>query len=262
MNITRREMTMLTVSTCLVTAFPVASLAGPAAPFAGALKFNPNDALYRKAALDKTKVHVNSKVQKEGPHNPTIALDRSWKVAKHTFPKGGATVIIDKKGNWSFSGLFDPYSPPLVPKSATGKCSLYGNAPFMTQFQAGVAHPGCSPAQYLAFQHYLLGSPVGRNAALVLALQSSLGYVMTFGFGGWVSKTGLSWNKQGTDHIVKDLWPDVVKGHKWYAAAVFSPMMLQTQSTGAGRGKQEGNSALGEVANVFGTVGSVILSLF
>jgi len=244
MNITRREMTTLTVSTCLATAFPIVSLADLAAPLGGALKVNANDALYRKAALDKTKVHVDSKVRKGGPHNPTIALDRNWKEAKHNLPKGGATVIIDKEGNWSFSGLFDPYNPKLPP-------------PYY--FGSGT---NLSPAQQASNLHAFNGSPVGRNAALVFALKSSLGYVMTFGYGGWVSKTGLSWNKQGHDPIVKDLWPDVVKGHKWYGTAVFSSLMVQSQSAGAGGGHQEGNSALGDVASVLGTVGSVILALF
>jgi len=245
MNITRREMTTLTVSTCLVTAFPIVSLANSGAPFEGALKVNPNDALYRKAALDKTKVHVHSNVRKEGRHNPTIALDHSWKEARHNFPKGGATVIIDKEGNWSFSGLFDSYHPKLPRPNFTFGGS--GNL---------------SPAQKASNDQAFLRSPAGRNAALVFALQSSLGYVMTFGYGGWVSKTGLSWNKQGHDPIVKDLWSDVVKGHKWYAASVFSPLMVQTDSSGAGGGKQEGNSALGDVASVLGTIGSVILALF
>jgi hypothetical protein len=245
MNITRREMTTLTVSTCLATAFPTVSLADLATPLGGALRVNPNDALYRKALLDKTKVHVHSKVRKEGPHNPTIALDHSWKEARHNFPKGGATVIIDKEGNWSFSGLFDPYNPKLPPVHIS-----FGNGSDL------------SAAQKASDIHALTGSPVGRNAALAFALQSSLGYVMTFGYGGWVSKTGLSWNKQGHDAIVKDLWSDVVKGHKWYAAAVFSPLMVQTDSSGAGGGRQEGNSALGDVASVLGTIGSVILALF
>jgi hypothetical protein len=249
MNITRREMTTLTISTCFAAAFPMASLAETASPIGDALRVNPKDALFRKAALDKTKVHVSGVVRKEGRHNPAIALDHSWKTARHSLPKGGATVIIDKEGNWSFSGLFASYSPPILPESAVVHCVTFGGGPSTS----------CSPAQRMAFQHYFTGSPVGRNAALVLALQSSLGYVMTFGFGGWVDKAGLSWNKQGHDAIVKDLWPDVVKGHKWYGTAVFSPVMLKPQKPSA---HQEGNSALGEVANAFGTVGSVILSLF
>src|ERR1700686_919571 len=186
MNITRREMTTLTVSTCLATAFPIVSLADLAAPLGGALKVNPNDALYRKAALDKTKVHVNSKVRKEGPHNPTIALDRNWKEAKHNLPKGGATVIIDKEGNWSFSGLFDPYNPKLPPPRYFGSGS------------------NLSPAQQASNLHAFNGSPVGRNAALVFALKSSLGYVMTFGYGGWGRKTGFFLEKEGDQPNVKN----------------------------------------------------------
>lgn len=244
MILTRREATSLTISTCLVgTMFRTGTANAQKKPsnaaadmLPAAALHNPKDTEYRRAALDKTKEHVHSKVREQGPHK-IDHLDHSWTTDKKDRPKGGTTVIIDKEGNWSFSALFDPYHPKPDPNPIGFGAS----------------------AKVIGDQ---IAGGVGRNAAIIFALRSSLGYVMTWEAGGFAFKEGLSWSKQGHDRIVKDLWPDVVKGHKWFGVAVFSQLMTAEQASGAGGGHQEGNSGLGDVAGALGTVGAIIAAFF
>lgn len=247
MILTRRRAVTLTISSFAYAApWPLGSALAAGPPLQRALR-NPRDADFLKAATDTTKEHVGGKAHAEGPKPPMAALDHSWKETKKDMPKGGCTLIIDKEGNWSFSALFDPYRPKLPPPCFGIGASL---------------PPGCPKLGGLAARSKLTGSPVGRNGALIFALRSSLGEVMVWEAGGFIGRTGLSWQKQGNDPVVRDLWSRVVSGHKWLGVSVFSQIMLQSTSTGAGGGRKEGNSGLGAVAGVLGTVGAVIASLF
>jgi hypothetical protein len=259
-------MTSFVASTWAAAILPVPILAATAIEYPVALPaaalHNPKDAFYRQAALDKTKIIEKSDVMKEKKHDPLVALDQTykWSKSKKDLPTGGTTVIIDRQGNWSFAGLFDPYVPKLPPPQ-----------PLTGGFGQSVNYAVTTPPTHLSAQdaanwrHYNLEYaqiPLGREAALVFAFQSELGYVMTFAKGGFVSKTGLSWDKQGNDPIVKDLWSDVVKGHKWCAVYVFSPLMFQPGVAQPHAAQNEGNSALGSIASTLGTVGTIIASFF
>jgi hypothetical protein len=255
MILTRRRATVLTISAGFVPTIlsPRQLWAATTSPQGQAsleiARHNSKDALYLTAAQDKTRHHEESGVKSEKDQTSKKGtpdhLEHTWKAEKSP-PHGGTTVIIDKEGNYSFSAWFNPFEycagpPASIPKDPMQQCP-----------------PGTQGSVSQILANSLMG-PEGLPVAIAFALSSSLGYVMTWAAGGFAYQNGLSWTKQGHDPIVKDLWPDVVKGHKWYGTVVYGYLTPARSPTGA---TQEGNSALGDVAGALGTVGAVILSLF
>lgn len=168
MHILRREFGLWTASTLVLTALPLNAFA------------DPDDNV---SNVDKDKDHHEVHASGSKHHDgPTTAdhLQHDWKFGfrskavaqndwKNDFPENGqASILIDYKGNWMFSGSF-PAGPLLMPCRVT----------------------------------------VG------IGLKNSLGKILSVTKTLTVTRDGGSWNKQGHDQIVEDLWKDVVKGHDW-----------------------------------------------
>jgi hypothetical protein len=99
------------------------------------------------------------------------------------------------------------------------------------------------------------------DVAVGLGLKSAMGQVILFTAHGRVSTTGWLHSKQGHSPIIKDLWKEVVKGHKFHGQWAYRQVPPSpppsSGSSGGSSGSDLGSEIVSGITAFFGVIAAI-----